>query len=397
MPRKDSNSTGNLSQSVRDRSNSVKRKASGDISEVTQKKVNVAPPVHTVISASRLDIMERKVTLLKGIGKKLNEEAAKTKLDPALETIVRCICEFVDVSVSYHEDVVKSVVFDDPIPPVVPQIPAETGSSQDTDNDVFVEYSQVARKPPRAVAPPPPAKPQPKKDPKIQAFQDAVKHAERSTLIFNLNLGSKKILNEKTILSNATLALSAAAAEVEGREGRGPSKESVCALDDVMSVTQNVVLYGKVTRPFENKSNPQDPKNKTFFTMPVRYEFKDKETRLEAETILRDTCKIDCTTPYPANLRSCIRQTIDHFRRDYPEDYIKVAVDTQDLTLRVSRKVKGDGWYNHKEPIPIPELALDVRARFPHKDLVMRDLPSRFATPAAGNMDTSEPEDVQNV
>jgi hypothetical protein len=144
-----------------------------------------------------------------------------------------------------------------------------------------------------------------------------------------------------------------------------------------MSVAQNVVLYGKVTRPYENKMNPQDPKNKSFFTMPVRYEFKDKETRLEAETILRDTCKIDCTTPYPANLRSCIRQTIEHYRKDYPEDYIKVTVDTQDLVLRVSRKVKGDGWYNSKDPIPLPELALDIRSRFPHKDCIMKNLPTR--------------------
>jgi hypothetical protein len=123
----------------------------------------------------------------------------------------------------------------------------------------------------------------------------------------------------------------------------------------------------------------------------------DRETKLEAETILRDTCKIDCTTPYPANLRSCIRQTIEHFRRDYPEDYIKVTVNTEDLTLRVSRKVKGDGWYNHTEPIPIPALALDIRARFPNKDLVMRNLPRRLNSRSNSNAGdvamSQEPQD----
>jgi hypothetical protein len=302
------------------------------------------------------------------------------------------MCEFVDVSVSYHEELVKNCPVEVDFQSEPTQVPVTGGDSQGADSEVFVTYSHVAKRPHRVAAAP--VKPVQKKtkDPKIQAFQDAVKHAERSTLVFNLDLGTKKTLNEKTILTQATLALSAAAAEVEGRGGRGPTRETVAALDDVMSVTQNVVLYGKVTRPYENKKNPQDPKNKSFFTLPVRYEFKDKETRLEAETILRDTCKIDCTTPYPANLLSCIRQTIAHFRRDYPEDYIKVSVDTQDLTLRVSRKVKGDGWYNHKEPIPIPERALDIRSRFPDNDLVMRNLPMRHRSDSSASHDSTMTE-----
>jgi hypothetical protein len=365
-------SAGNNAANFRDRTNSVKRKASGDIGAENQKKSNVE--LRPMLAPQKLDSMERKLTIMKGIGKKLNEEAAKVKLDPAMECIIRCVCEFVDVSVSYHEEIVKSSVVDVNIPAdAAPQDTAEP----DQECEVFETYSQATKKPPRVLVQASKPQTKPAKDPKIQAFQDAIKHAERSTLIFNLDLGQKKILNEKTILTNATLALSAAAAAVEGKNSKTPSRESVVALDDVMSVTQNVVLYGKVTRPYENKSNSQDPKNKTFFTMPVRYEFKDKETRLEAETILRDTCKIDCTTPYPANLRSCIRQVVDHFRKDYPEDYIKVSVDTENLTLKVSRKVKGDGWYNNKEPIPIPERALDIRARFAHPDLVMKNLPRR--------------------
>jgi hypothetical protein len=366
---------GNNAANFRDRTNSVKRKASGDICVENQKKSNVE--FRPVLAPQKLDSMERKITIMKGIGKKLNEEAAKVKLDPAMESIIRCVCEFVDVSVSYHEDIVKACEID--VNCRTDTAPREVAEPDQPEQEceVFETYSQATKKPPRVLvqANKPPAKPA--KDPKIQAFQDAVKHAERSTLIFNLDLGPKKTLNEKTILTHATLALSAAAAAVEGKNSKTPSRDSVVALDDVMSVTQNVVLYGKVTRPYENKSNPQDPKNKTFFTMPVRYEFKDKETRLEAETILRDTCKIDCTTPYPANLRSCIRQVVDHFRKDYPEDYIKVSVDTENLTLKVSRKVKGDGWYNNKEPIPIPERALDIRSRFAPPDLIMKNLPRR--------------------
>jgi hypothetical protein len=368
---------------TRDRSNSVKRKASAEINEDKQKKANLDP--RPVIEPQKLDEMEKKVVLMKGISTKISEEAAKVKLDPGLETIIRCICEFTEVSAGFHEDLMKAntaIVSVTPAPGPGSRIELDTSpdSQLEPDPEVFISYSQVATRPRVTKPSPPPTQPVKQKqvkDPKIQAFQDAVKHAERSTIVFNLNLGSKKTLNEKTILSQATLALSAAAATVEGSNSKVPSGDVVATLDDVMSVTQNVTLLGKVTKPYENRANPQDPKNKTFFTMPIKYEFKDKETRVEVETILRDTCKIDCTTPYPANLRSCMKQVVDHFRADYPEDYIKVAVDTQNLTLRVSRRVKGDGWYNHKEPIPLPELALDIRSRFAPKELVMKNLPTR--------------------
>jgi hypothetical protein len=223
----------------------------------------------------------------------------------------------------------------------------------------------------------------------LQAFQDAVKHSERSTLIFNLNLGSKKTLNEQTILSQASLALSAAAAEVEGSNNKFPNKDTVGVLDDVISVTQNVTLYGKVTKPFVNKKNNNDPKNRSFFTIPVRYEFKDKETRLEAETILRDTCKVDCSVPYPAILRSCIKQTVDHFRSEYPNDFVKIHVDTQKLALKVSRKVKGKGWFDHDAPIPLPPEVLDIRARFAPNDFRMTNLPV-FDKPTRGSLSNEE-------
>jgi hypothetical protein len=369
-----------IADNFRGRSNSVKRKASCELTNEGAKKISAdkGPAIEPQV----LDAFERRVETLKTLSRTLNEEAAKVKVDPGLEKIIKCICEFMDVSVLMHGDFVKSCTVQTP-----PEIQIETDDSdpdqgsepdpdRDRDRDVFTQYSQVAArktsKPKSTVQRPPPKAP---KDPKLQAFQDAVKHAERSTLIFNLDLGQKKTLNEKTILSQSALALSAAAAEVEGNKGKTPTKESISALDDVMSVTQNVTLFGRVTKAFENKKNPQDPRNRTFFTMPIKYEFKDRDTRIEAESILRDTCKIDCATPYPVILRQCIKQVVDHFRAEYPNDYVKVYVDTEKLVLNVARKVKGRGWFDHSDPIPLPPEVLDIRARFAPKDFKLNGLP----------------------
>jgi hypothetical protein len=163
-----------------------------------------------------------------------------------------------------------------------------------------------------------------------------------------------------------------------------------------MSVTQNIILYGKVTKPYENKANPQDANNKMFFTMPIRYEFKDRETRIEVESILRNTCKVDCATPYPIILRHCIRQVVDHFRKDYPNDFIKVTVDSHNLTLNVARKVKGDGWYTHKEPIALPPQVLDIRARFVPKGLNLTGLPTRRrSSRSSSNSESSQSEEMR--
>jgi hypothetical protein len=375
----------------RDRANSIKRKASAELNVQAQKKVNSEN--RPILLPQQLDGMDRKIKTLRGICSKLNEEAVKLKVDIGLENIIRGFCEFVDVSASLHEEFVKAL----PVsvePQIIvdvaaePEPETEPEPEPEQDNDVF-SYSQVTAKKPKKVFAVKPA-PATKKiaDPKLEAFQEAVEQSERSTLIFNLNLGTKKTLNEKSILSLATNALSAAAATVEGNQGKPPSKEALSALDDVISVTENVTFFGKVTKPYENKRNPKDPRSRTFFTIPVQYEFKDRDVRVEAETILRETCKIDCTTPYPTILRHCIKKVIDHFRAEYPGDYIRVTVVADKLALKVSRRVKGDGWYVHDDLIRLPNQVLDIYARFVPEDLVMPRLPIRRRVSESEEMST---------
>jgi hypothetical protein len=355
------------------------------------------------------------MSTIKGICGKLNEEAANLKVDIGLEKVIRMICEFVDVGSSMFEDLVSvckvEVPVADPVAnngnsanmpvPVINIANSEsdtvfTGPSQNT-------YSLAAAKPPTR---PQPVKKtavaQPPKDPKLQAFQDTVKHSEKCTLVFNLDLGRHKTLNEQSILAKATLALSEAAATVEGNKGKPPSRDAVSALDDIMSVTENVTLFGKVTKPYVNNANPADPRNRTFFTLPVRYEFRDRDTKIEAETILRDTCKVDCTTPYPTILRHYIKQVIDHMKVQYPEQFIKVTVDTANLLLRVTRRHKTKGWYSLDEPIKLPEEVLDIHARkvpdgLPALILPVRKESSSETPPAPDDRNRSEEEEMPEV
>ena len=191
-------------------------------------------------------------------------------------------------------------------------------------------------------------------------------------------MGNTKLLNEKSILAKATLALTAKAAEVEGKPLSKLSQNSVDALDDVLSIAEGVTLFGKQTKPFRNSKLPEDPKNGTFFTIPVRYEFKDKEHRFSAESVLRDRCKVECTTPYPVILRHCIKQVIDHVRVQYPGEFVKVQVDSTNFCLKVSRRLADKKtWFKFDDPIPLPEECYNTTARSVPEGLVMNNLPVR--------------------
>jgi hypothetical protein len=90
---------------------------------------------------------------------------------------------------------------------------------------------------------------------------------------------------------------------------------------------------------------------------------------------------VDCTTPYPAILRHCIKQVISHVRKDFPKDYVRVTVDSANMALKVARW-SSDGWYTFDDPIKLPPEVLDINARFAPENVVVRNLPVKRTEPA---------------
>jgi hypothetical protein len=176
-------------------------------------------------------------------------------------------------------------------------------------------------------------------------------------------MGRVPLLNTETIEKKATLALTTMAAKAEKSSTSIPSEEAITAIDDVLSVTTGHCFYGSVTKTY---INPKDAASGSFCTVPVRYTFKDQRTRVQAETILRTTCNVNCTTPYPPILRECMKQTGEFFRGFYNTDFVGVTVDSGKMALKVSYKPsKVAKWVPHDKLIPIPEEALNITARRP--------------------------------
>jgi hypothetical protein len=212
---------------------------------------------------------------------------------------------------------------------------------------------------------------------KVRKFCDAIKDAERSTLCFNLNMGNKPIMNKATIQEKATLALTAMAAKVEGKNSPVPSHEAVAVIDDITSLVTNMEFFGSSTKQYTEKS---DDKETTFCTVPVKYQFKDRDQRVFAEKQLRDTCKVKCATPYPAVVRECIKQVVAHVRLSHPDDFIKVNVHGKDFALKVYRRPKGKDlpWIEYPDLLRLPNEAWDITVKKVPKGLKMFFLPSEF-------------------
>jgi hypothetical protein len=220
--------------------------------------------------------------------------------------------------------------------------------------------------------PPQQQKPQETEDEKkVRKFQEAIRDAERSTLCFNLDMGNTPIMNRDTITERASLALTKMAANVEGKGRSIPCAETIESLDDITSMVTNMELYGTKTQTYKGKYSTG------FCTVPVKYQFKDRDQKAYAEKTLREVCKVKCTTPYPAIVRECIKQVVDHVRKSHPDDYVRVNVVAKEFSLKVSRRPPGKDcpWVDYPDLLRLPDQAMDVATRKVPQGLRMFFLP----------------------
>ena len=150
----------------------------------------------------------------------------------------------------------------------------------------------------------------------------------------------------------ATAALASMAAAVEERPANNPSRDTVDAIDDAISVADNVSFFGSTTKSVTGIGE----KSGSYCTIPVCYSFPDWETRIKAEQVLRARCKASCATPYPQSLRNCMKQVLESGRKAHPADFCSVSFDLPKLSLRVSWRARGSSvWTRHENLIPLPE------------------------------------------
>jgi hypothetical protein len=191
---------------------------------------------------------------------------------------------------------------------------------------------------------------QPEQDPRKKKFIQAVREAEKSTLVFNMDMGTVAVMNTNTMNRKFSLALKAKAAEVDGNANGEPKTDTVTQLDDTLSMVKSMDYFGKTTKQV---------KGKAFYSIPVKLAYKDKETRITAEQNLRKLCKVSCTTPYHSSLRDELRKVMEGAKAKYKNSYVQTRLDVDKMEVKVSHRQDGI-WYNDVEKVPLPDSVFDL-------------------------------------
>jgi hypothetical protein len=378
------------------RSIPVKRKHfagdSGPLLNVPNSYAAIASGTHVLFPEE----VTEEIVKVKSICEKVVKDLSMDGLDPKLVTIFSSINEAVYGVCKNQQRIVDHVnkvnSNNKPSAANPPQLQGNKKSRQD-DEPVMVDLATISQG--KQVY-------RPTEDPKVKRFKDAIRDAEKSTLIFNLNLGKVPMINQDTMSTRVTVALTEMAAAVDESQGNVPSEDTMSAIDDVLSVAKGMKFYGKATKSF--KSN-KDPRSGSYCTIPVRYDFGDADTRIFAENILKEKCKVQCSTPYPAVVRECIKQLVDNTKVEYPDNFVRVAVDTGNMCFKVYRRKMVDKnyrgrkeWFTVDDAIPIPPEALDLSLRRAPEGFVLPHLQGKKNHARSSTSDSDmETGDSQNT
>jgi len=203
-------------------------------------------------------------------------------------------------------------------------------------------------------------KKQPTKD---EIFVKAVKDAERSILVFNLDLGQQPSMNTATISSKVTLCLVNTLDRKEKRPT--PSQESKDFVDDILSMVVRMEFFGSKTSPCKN---PADKTlNGKFYTVPVKFMFKDRKSAQTAADILRDFMGINSTTPYHRSLRAAMNKVIAKAKVENPGYQAKTNLDLNGKSLKcfIRPDVKPPGrWAPYGDNTPLSYADMDPSSSF---------------------------------
>jgi len=228
---------------------------------------------------------------------------------------------------------------------------------------------------------------------KEEPFAKAVKEAERSILVFNLDMGQLPIMNPATISKKVTLCLLDLVAAKTGQAKGTHTQDSRDLVDDITSQVVRMEFFGSKTAPckFPGNSNL----NATFYTVPVKFVFKDRRTAQTAAELLRKHFDLNSITPYHKSLKAAMTQAINRAKAANPGHHAKVNLDLNGKSLKCLIRTEGNPpgkWEHWGKNIALPSEALDPGT----KDITKVILPTSPNSPdIKGTSNSKDPRKNQ--
>ncbi len=229
---------------------------------------------------------------------------------------------------------------------------------------------------------------------KEDPFIKAVKEAERSLLVFNLDMGQSPIMNPNTISTKVTLSLLDLAAAKAGLGKGEHTPDSRELIDDIISQVVRMEFFGSKTSHCKFPGN--SALDGSFYTVPVKFVFKDRRTAQTAADLLRKQLNLNSITPYHKTLKAAITQAINRAKAANPGHHAKANLDLNGRSLKVMVRTEGNppgSWTPWGKNIPLPSAALDPGTR----DITKVILPTSPNSPALRGAEASNSSSQNNT
>jgi hypothetical protein len=188
--------------------------------------------------------------------------------------------------------------------------------------------------------------------------RQAINKAEKSSTLFELDMGPVPIINKETLTRKVTIALHENAARSEQVNSGAISKAEAEEMVDDMLTVASLDFLGNGSSKYKNDKAPNDPRIGKMCTLPVKLIFKGKDDRILAEQTLRKICKVRCSTPYPKKLRMMIKDLIDEGKEKAPGHFVRVRIHSDTLKVEAHASIEGK-WVDLKIEKDIPLDILD--------------------------------------
>jgi hypothetical protein len=111
-------------------------------------------------------------------------------------------------------------------------------------------------------------------------------------------------------------------------------------MDDALSVVQDMDFIGASSKMFHGKSE-EDMRNNTFATMPIKFRFEDRDSRIHFETTIRKHCALRASMSLPWQIRKEQAAFQRAVKTRYPDEIVTVRVDTSTMSLQAYKKADG--------------------------------------------------------
>jgi hypothetical protein len=244
-------------------------------------------------------------------------------------------------------------------------------------------YASVAGSAPAA----PPAPIRPRVEPGTAELKAALTSAEKSAVVFDVDLGPSPVANRATLNGAFATGLKAATLKVVTEAG-GDANEAIRVVNDALSCADNVDFKGQTSAKRIDKRDPANPIMMPFCSMPVKLDFPDRNTRIHFERTLRKQCNLKATISLPTPIRRYQALYLKAMKEHLPGRAVMVRPDTASLSLiTLVKEEGGSAWLRCPGGHPIP------------RDIMLPSykLPNRVDVPAAEVPELGDNDDAMLV